>query len=238
MNRSNPELISTLRRLPLFTDLSDRELALIAENVTRLHYEDGAAIFSEGDVCHELLIVEEGSVKIMKSAPNGRQQLISVERRGNSLAEVPLFDGGNYPASAEASSSTVLLRLPADKFRAICLQNPNLSLKVFKVLGYRLRHLVNLIEELSFSTVRVRLIAYLLRLAEAAGIQTPRGIQFKLLENNEELADRLGTVRELISRNLGRLHGAGLIEMSREVNQRIIRIPDLAALRAETAEHD
>ena len=224
-----PELILTLRRLPLFTDLSNRELALIAENVRRLHYKEGATIFSEGDLCHELLIVEEGTVKIIKSAPDGRQQLIGLERRGNSLAEVPVFDGGRYPATAEAANATVLLRLPADEFRKICLQNPELALKVFKVLGHRLRQLMSLVEDLSFSTVRGRLIAYLLQLAGETGRETPGGIQFELKENNEELAARLGTVRELVSRNLGRLHGAGFIEM----NRRTINIPNPAALKDE-----
>ena len=224
-----PELILTLRRLPLFTDLSNRELALIAENVRRLHYKEGATIFSEGDLCHELLIVEEGTVKIIKSAPDGRQQLIGLERRGNSLAEVPVFDGGRYPATAEAANATVLLRLPADEFRKICLQNPELALKVFKVLGHRLRQLMSLVEDLSFSTVRGRLIAHLLQLAGETGRETPRGLQFELKENNEELAARLGTVRELVSRNLGRLHGAGFIEM----NRRTINIPNPAALKDE-----
>jgi CRP-like cAMP-binding protein len=90
---------------------------------------------------------------------------------------------------------------------------------------------MSLVEELSFSTVRKRLIAYLLKLAEDTGQQTARGIQFELLENNEELAARLGTVRELVSRNLGRLHGAGFIEM----NRRTINLPDPAALRDEIA---
>jgi CRP-like cAMP-binding protein len=225
------DLVCTLRRVPLFTDLSDQEFALIAKNVSRLRYERGATIFSEGDPCHELLIVEAGSVKIIKSAANGRQQLIGIERRGNSLAEVPVFDGGRYPASAEAASDVVVLRLPADAFRRICLQNPELSLKVFKVLGHRLRSLVSLVEDLSFSTVRARLISHLLLLATESGRQTSTGVQFDLAENNEELAARLGTVRELVSRNLGRLHGAGLIEMKR----RSINIPNLAALREEIA---
>jgi CRP/FNR family cyclic AMP-dependent transcriptional regulator len=92
-----PDLVATLRRLQLFTDLSEKELALVAENVSRLRYEEGAAIFSEGDPCHELLIVEVGTVKIFKSALDGREQLIGIERRGNSLAEVPVFDSGTYP---------------------------------------------------------------------------------------------------------------------------------------------
>jgi CRP-like cAMP-binding protein len=229
MHYARADLVATLRRLPLFTDLSEQELALVAENVSRLRYEQGAAIFSEGDPCHGLLIVEEGTVKIFKSAPDGREQLIEIERRGNSLAEVPLFDGGRYPASAKAASTTVLLRLPNDNFRRICLQNPEFALKVFKVLGHRLRHLMSLVEELSFSTVRRRLIAHLLRVADDTGHQTSRGVQFELLENNEELAARLGTVRELVSRNLGRLHGAGLIEIKR----RTIHIPNAAVLRDE-----
>ena len=232
MNQPETESVSTLRRLPLFTDLSERELALVAENVSRLRFEKGAVIFSEGDACHELLIVEAGSVKIVKSAPNGRLQLISIERRGASLAEIPVFDGGRYPVSAEAAGAVVLLRLPAHSFLKICLQNPELSLKVFKALAHRLRRLVALIEELSFSTVRARLIRHLLRLADQTGIRTPGGIQFSLSENNEELAARFGTVRELVSRNLGRLHGAGLILMDR----RSIYIPDLAALEEEIKE--
>ncbi len=153
-------------------------------------------------MCRELLIVEEGTVKIVKSALSGRQQLLGIERKGSSLAEVAVFDGGRYPASAEATSSTTLLRLSADSFRQTCLKNPKMALKVFKVLAHRLRHLVSLVEELSFATVRARLI---------------------------QLAVRLGTVRELISRNLGRLHGDKLIEM----NKRTVNIPDLAILRDE-----
>jgi CRP/FNR family transcriptional regulator len=207
---------------------------LFAEDVTRLEYASGATIFSEGDSCNELLIVETGAVKIVKSSPTGRQQLLSIERRGNSLAEIPVFDGGKYPASAEAADDVVLLRLPAESFRRICLQSPELSLKVFKVLAHKLRHVLSLVEDLSFSTVRGRLIAHLLRLAERFGRQTGRGIEFELAENNEELAVRLGTVRELISRNLGRLHGAGLIEMKR----RAVIIANPAILRSEISKNE
>ncbi len=70
MQSPQSDLIATLRRLPLFTDLSATELALIAERVTLRSYEAGAIIFSEGDACRELLIVKEGSVKIFKAAAN------------------------------------------------------------------------------------------------------------------------------------------------------------------------
>jgi CRP/FNR family transcriptional regulator len=107
-----------------------------------------------------------------------------------------------------------------------------MALKVFKVFGSRLRHLVQLVEKLSFSTVRGRLIAHLVAVAEDTGRMTSEGIQFEPVENNEELAARLGTVRELISRNWGRLHGAGLISMQK----RTVTIRDLAVLRSEADE--
>jgi CRP/FNR family transcriptional regulator len=202
--------------------------------VNRLQFNAGTVIFAEGDLCRELLIIEEGEVKLVKSAANGRQQLLSIERQGSSLAEVAVFDGGRYPATAEAISPTTLLRLSADKFLRICVNNPEMALKLFKVLAHRLRHLVSLVEELSFATVRGRLIAHLVRLAREGGVPTPQGICFQLSENNEQLAARLGTVRELISRNLGRLHGEKLIEM----NKRTVTVPNLTALRDETERGD
>ena len=203
--------------------------AAIAERATRKRYERDSTVFSEGDSCQELLIVEQGSVKLLKSAANGRQQLIGIERSGNTLAEVPVFDGGRYTVTALVIEPTVLLQLDAAHFRKVCLQQPEVAVKVIKVLGHRLRHMERLVEELSFSTVRGRLIVYLLRLAEECGKRDGSSVDFELNENNEELAARIGTVRELISRNLGRLHGDGLIEMRR----RFVRIPNVQRLEDE-----
>jgi CRP/FNR family transcriptional regulator len=229
---SEANLVMTLRRLPLFTDLTDAELAVIAQQVTTRAFDRGEIIFSEGDVCAELLIVRDGSVMLVKTSANGRQQLLSVERAGSSLSEVSVFDGEPYPASAETMTPTTLLRLEAESFRKICLQHPAVALKVIKTLGHRLRRMSNLVEDLSFSTVRGRLVAYLSHLAAEHGRQTSQGIEFELAENNEQLAARLGTVRELISRNLGRLHNQGLIHMSR----RKVTIPSLEILAAHTSQ--
>ena len=226
-------LIETLRRVPLFNDLSEAELELVAERASIRHYNNGEIIFSEGDACSELFIVRDGRVKILKSAANGRQQLLSIERAGNTLSELSVFDGSPYSATAEAAATTSVLCVQADRFRTICRQSPEVALKVIKVLGFRLRRMASLVEELSFSTVRTRLVAHLVRLAQENGKQDTQGIEIDLLENNQELAARLGTVRELVSRNLGRLHNEGLIKMRR---RRII-IPNLAALKREAGAH-
>jgi len=222
-------LASTLRRVPLFNDLSESELELIARHITIHRYDDSSVVFAEGGACRELFLVQEGSVRILKTAASGRQQLISVERPGNSLAEIPVFDGGAYPATAQTDGPAVLLRLEAEVFRNICRQRPELALKVIKVLAHRLRRMSGLVEDLSFATVRGRLIAYLLQLARERGRATRSGLEFELAENNEELAARLGTVRELISRNLGRLHNEGLLQIRR----RFVTILRPEALAAE-----
>jgi CRP-like cAMP-binding protein len=74
MRISAPHVIATLRRVPLFAELSDQQLGAIAERTTRTRHERDSIVFSEGDPCQELLIVEEGSVKLLKSAASGRQQ--------------------------------------------------------------------------------------------------------------------------------------------------------------------
>ena len=229
MSASRQAILDLLRRVPLFNELSETEIASIAARVSAGRYETGQVVFSEGEAGGDLLMVMEGSVKIVKIAVSGRHQLLSIERPGSSLGEVSAFDGGPYSTTAIASAPTTLLRLHGEQFRALCLAYPSVALKVIRVLGHRLRHLRQLVEELSFATVRDRLIAHLLRLATERGVRGGTGIEIHLDENNEELAGRLGTVRELVSRNLGRLHGEGLIVMRR----RSVTIPDDALLRAE-----
>jgi len=222
-------MIDTLRRVPLFQDLSMPELASLAAKASRQRYGRGQLVFSESECGGDLLIVESGIVKALKTAPDGRQQLIAIERAGSSLGEVSVFDGGAYSVTAVASEPTVLLRISGEYFRAVCLAHPQLAIKVIRVLGSRLRQSRRLIEELSFGTVRDRLIAHLLREAEERGAQTPQGIRFQRNGNNEDLAAQLGTVRELVSRNLGRLHGEGLVI----IEPRSVTIPDLERLRGE-----
>jgi len=186
-------------------------------------------MYSEGDRGGDLLIIKEGTVRIVKTAASGRSQLISIEREGSSLGEVSVFDGGPYSTAAVADSPVIALRLEGEHFRQLCMAHPIVAVKVIRVLGYRLRRLRDLVEQLSFATVRGRLVAHLLRLAEQRGVRGATGIEIELDENNEELAARLGTVRELVSRNLGRLHGEGLIRMRR----RAVTIPNESALRTE-----
>src|SRR5437899_2394092 len=96
MSTSTHAVLDTLRRVPLFNELSETELVSIAEKISVSRYDAGQLVFCEGDKGGDLLIVMEGSVKIVKMAASGRHQLIAIERPGSSLGEVSAFDGGLY----------------------------------------------------------------------------------------------------------------------------------------------
>jgi CRP-like cAMP-binding protein len=235
MKTMGNDRIAVLRGVPLFADLSEKELAFLAEHSSLRHFSANEIIFSEGDSCSGLFIIQSGAIRIFKMAASGREQILGLERTGNTVAELPVFDGGSYPASALAVEESELIFIRKEDFRALCLQHPEVSLKVLKVVGRRLRGLVGIIEELSFTTVRQRLIVYLLRLVgQGLTSGSRKSVDVALPVSHQELAAELGTVRELVSRNLSRLQAEGLVR----IQARSIQIPDLAALRAscESAE--
>jgi CRP/FNR family cyclic AMP-dependent transcriptional regulator len=156
----------TLRKTPLFADLAEEELTYIAERAVQRHFAASQVIFSEGDPCPGLWIIEQGRVRIFKSSPGGREQVLAIEGPGSSVAELPVFDGGTYPASAVTVTDTSLLFTSKQDFQSLCLKHPEVGLKVLRIVGRRLRGLVGIIEELSFGTVRDRLIALLLRMSQ------------------------------------------------------------------------
>jgi CRP/FNR family transcriptional regulator len=174
-------------------------------------------------------VIESGNVRIFKSSAGGREQVLSIDGPGSSIAELPVFDGGNYPASAQAVNDCTLLFFSKKDFQTLCLQHPEVALKVLRVVGARLRRLVGIIEELSFTTVRQRLVAMLVRLAKSSGQKESGSIMITLPANNNELAAQIGTVRELVSRNLSRLQSENLIQM----DGRAITIADLQKLEGE-----
>lgn len=197
----------------IFGGLDEAERQQVARRARRKHFEAGQLLFQEGDRCNGLYIVSAGRVRIFKSSPSGREQVLAIEGPGSTVAELPVFDNGAYPASAIAVDATEIVFLPREEFRAICIEHPELALKVLAAVGRRLRKLVELIEELSFTTVRQRVAGVLVRLARSTGEKTPAGIRFDLPDSHQEIAHTVGTVRELVSRNLTRLAAEGLIRL-------------------------
>src|SRR5215813_6903060 len=155
-----------LRKTPLFANLTETEMHALAARTARKQFIKDEQLFAEGDPCTGLYLVAAGKIRIFKLSPTGREQILAVEGPGSSFAELPVFDGGNYPAAASALEDTQVLFISRKDFQNFCREHPDVGLKVIAVVGSRLRRLVGIIEELSFTTVRHRLIALLLRMAQ------------------------------------------------------------------------
>ncbi|MBD3160601.1 MAG: cyclic nucleotide-binding domain-containing protein [Candidatus Eisenbacteria bacterium] len=215
------DLITTLRQVPFFRDLDRSSLRELALSTRILSLERGADLFTEGDPCRGMFLVISGQVKIFRSALSGREQIMAIETPGAVVAELPLIDGEPYPASCSALADSEVLLVPREAFEDLLSRKPELAFGVMRLLGGRLRQLVRLVEDLSLLEVPQRLARYLL---ELSGRQ---GATFPLPLSNQEIAARLGTVREIVSRNLHRLAHEGAIA----IDGRRITILDEERLR-------
>jgi CRP-like cAMP-binding protein len=229
ISANNISATALLKEVQIFSGLTEAEFGFLTERVVQRRFSAGELIFAEAEPCMGLYVIESGNVRIFKSSAGGREQVLSIDGPGGSIAELPVFDGGGYPASAQAINDCSLLFFSKKDFQSLCLQHPDVALKVLRVVGARLRRLVGIIEELSFTTVRHRLAAMLLRLAKYAGPEKTGSITITLPANNNELAAQIGTVRELVSRNMSRLQAEGLIQ----IDGRSVTIVDMKRLESE-----
>jgi len=180
-------------------------------NVANVYrYTANTIIFQEGEPVAGLYLVEEGTVKICRFSKDGREQTLRFMQRGDTFNDVAALDGGPNPATAIAYTDVVLWRITRPDLRYVVERNPNLAWALIESISQRARYLVNLVHDLSLRNVKGRLARLLLEQTEAAA----RGESPPLL-TQEEMANRLGTVREMVGRALRSLSNAGLIEFDR-----------------------
>lgn len=216
--------LEVLRSVPLFSELSPTDLEFLSRTIVVKEYAPGEVLFLEGQPCQGLWVVGEGAAKVVKTTPQGRQLVLATQEAPSTIAEVPVVDGGPYPASLIAVQHTSALLILKQDFTAMCLNNPAFTLRFLKVFGRRLRQIVSLTERITFGTIRQRLALDLLERMRLAGTN-----QFQIQETQEELASRLGTVREVVSRNMSRFQSEGLLKLDR----RTVEILDQAGLKHE-----
>lgn len=216
-----------LGRLSLFSRLGEEALEAVARRTVIRSVPRDAMLFRMGEPSRGLYVVLEGAIRVYRANREGREQVLHVQGPGRSLAEVPLFDGGPYPASARAAEDSRVLFLARDDFEWLYQNNPEIAVEVIRELGRRLRKMVGLVEKISLKDVAARVAMTLLEHAESVG--SPRdGLEFDLPRTQEELASELATTRESVARALSRLRREGAIAQR---GARIV-IRDLSALEA------
>jgi CRP/FNR family transcriptional regulator len=207
--------VETLRRVSFFAVLPLDELKSLSAHCTVRRLVRDEMLFHEGDPSDGLFVVQAGAVKVFKMAETGREQVLVMERAGSTLGELPLFDGGSNPASAAAVEDSTLLYLPKREFLDLCRRNSEVAFAVIRSLAWRFRYMTSLVEELSLKEVSHRLARFLRDRAVRSGVRTKRGVEFPLEETNQEIGAEIGTVRDLVSRNLRRFVDRGIIRLER-----------------------
>lgn len=218
-----------IRHIPLFAELDEAAIVRLSERCVSRTVSAGHVLFTTGEECRGLYIIETGRVRIYRTNSEGREQVLHVEGPGRPVAELPLFDGGPYPASAVALEETRLVFLPRADFESLYRTNPDIAQAIIRALGRRLRHLVHVTETLAFRDVAARLALLLVGYAERTGRETPEGIELALDRTQEELAIEIGAARESVSRAMKQLRRKGLI---RRIDRDHLLVPDLSRLRA------
>ena len=149
--------IQTLASTHLLAGLAQHEIEALARRAIEKRYAPGEMLFHEGDECAGLFVLGSGRVKIFKTSSSGREIMLAVDSAPSSVAEVPLFDSGNYPASVVAIDEVVAYLIGKRDFQQVCREHPEVSLQVLAVVGRRLRHLIEIVERVTFGSVRQRL---------------------------------------------------------------------------------
>jgi len=209
--------LKTLRANPYFDDLPEAMLTQIAGHMQLRSFERGEVLFWEGDPCAGLHIIHEGSVKLYRTSPQGRQYIVRVLQEGDTCNEVPAFDGGANPVNVETLERSRVWVIDDAMLRALVRAHPDFALKVLSNFGKNLRGLVRMVSEMAFYQVTNRLARLISELPDDEA--RPHWTQ-------EQLAAQLGTVREVVARSLKELERSGAIR----IEDRRIRIADREAL--------
>lgn len=196
--------VSYLAGLPQATQ---EDLAAVASERT---YRAGEIIFWQGEPAYGLYIVGGGSVKISRHSLDGREHILHLLQYGETFNDVAALDGGENPATATAHTDAVIWTIARDDLMRTTERHPDLAWALLEDMARRARTLVTMVEDLAMRSVKGRLARLLLEQATRnESEELPR------LLTQEEMANQLGTVREVVGRALRSLANSGVIEFDR-----------------------
>jgi len=199
--------IEFLQASPYFSGMTEPEIESISSLFFQKTIDKGESITFEGDPGESLYFVISGAVKCFKTSPEGKEQILQIVLPGNSFNDVAVFDGGLNPTSTEAMSLVNLYVISRSDMGKILNDHPKIVINVIDVLSSKIRHILELVEDLSFRQVIGRIARILLEYADGVGPKP------KLTQH--EMAALAGTAREVVGRSLKTLQEDGMIRMER-----------------------
>ncbi|MFC1746352.1 Crp/Fnr family transcriptional regulator [Candidatus Riflebacteria bacterium] len=203
------KLLKGITECGLFTGLSASVQESLIHIVQLRVFKAKEILFLQGDQARGFYIILKGEVKVSRFNAEGREQVLHILGSGETCGEVPVFQGSNYPATTHAVGKTEVLYFSRKRFLELGKEQPELLLGMLAVLSMRLRHFVNLVEDLSLKEVSARLAKHLLALSK----KQENTLKIELKSSKTTLASRLGTVAETLSRTLARMQKKAIIRV-------------------------
>lgn len=200
--------VSLIKRCPPFRDLDSNAVKELADAAQKEMCEKGSVLFSEGEEANALYLLVSGSIDLIKSTMEGKEQLVRSVRDGEVFAEAVMFAGETYPVTAIAKMKSEYLMVTKDRFVQLVAAHPEISMTIIGTMAKLLRHLNKRLADLSLESVSSRLATFLLKRSRMAGSMT-----FSLGMSKRDLAFKLGTIPETLSRNLKKLKDRGIVDV-------------------------
>jgi CRP/FNR family transcriptional regulator len=207
--------IELLRRCPLFAGLKEEDLKRIRAIASLRQIEKKEILFSDGEETRGFYVILSGRVKLFKVSPEGKEQILHIVSAPDAFAEAALFLEGTYPAFAEAMTDCQLLYFPKRDFIQLIEKNPQLSINMIVTLSHYLKRFASLIEELSLKEVSSRVAKYIIDLSMKSSKEgkSPKEVELDL--SKTQLALKLGTISETLSRTLAKMRAKRIIDVKK-----------------------
>lgn len=220
-------LVEFLARTPIFAGLPSREVDAIARVAREAHARTREYVFLEGDPARWFCLVRSGHVKILRQARSGRDVVLELLGPGEMFGGVAVIEQRPYPASAQATEPSVIVKIPQEAIVALADRHPSIIREIALLIGRRLRGAHDSVKALAADPVEARLAAALVRLAEREGARRPDGVALPFPLTRQSLADMTGTTVETAIRVVSRWLKDGTL--ADEGGRLVLR--DLDALR-------
>ncbi|SHM17416.1 CRP/FNR family transcriptional regulator, anaerobic regulatory protein [Caldanaerovirga acetigignens] len=224
----NLALEDILKKVYIFSELSDEELVKVKRLVNTKNYKKGTVIFFEGDPGEAVFFVKSGKVKVYKGDDEGREFILHIFDEGDVFAEAVLLGGGTYPATAEAVEDSVVGFIKNEDLESFIKKSPDLAIKIIRIMAARLRDSQEKIKDLALKDTYDRTACMLHKISLDYGQRTSRGIEIDLPVTRQELAALVGTSRETVTRILSQMKKNGIIDIDR---QKIIVLDERKLMR-------
>jgi len=205
-NTTPLDIPSLLRRIPLFSELSEADIQLVARYTRERQVARGEVLFQRGDLPHGFYFVVSGQVKLAFSSSQGTEKVVEIIGPMQSFGEAVMFMNHPYPVFAEALSETLLVHVGQAVVSELIDQDSTFARKLLAGMAIRLHGLIQDVETYSLRSSTQRVIGYLLQVAD-----NDAPCEIALPTSKQVIASRLNLTPETLSRIFHDLSNAGLI---------------------------